>query len=398
MPMTVEALQRCVGDIDRFIDDAWARRPVHYPAADPDAFADLLTLDDVDYMVASMALRLPTFRLIKDGATLPESSYTKTGRAGSKPMTGLADPARIIRLFDQGATIVLQGMHRFWLPLARFCRELEVALGHPTQVNAYVTPPGSQGLAVHEDAHDVFVLQAFGTKHWEVWNTRPPQSTQSAAAVAADDPPAISAELQPGDAVYMPRRTPHAARTQETLSGHLTVGIPSITWRELLKEPLLGTLDAPEFDEPLPAGYHRDRERFAARVDERLAEVGRQLEKADPVEVAMRSADRFLTTRPPILRGALVALSRLASLDDRSVVRRREGSICETAMREGRLTVLLGDRALRMPGWCEPAILAIAERRSIQVSDLAPHLDLEGRLTLVRRLIREGLLEVVSGD
>jgi lysine-specific demethylase/histidyl-hydroxylase NO66 len=396
--MTLDALQRCVGDIDRFIDDVWARRPVHYPAADPEAFADLLTLDDVDFMVSSTALRLPTFRLIKDGATLPESSYTKTGRAGSKPMTGLADPARIFRLFDQGATIVLQGMHRFWLPLAQFCRQLEVALGHPTQVNAYITPPGSQGLAVHEDAHDVFVLQGFGTKHWEVWDTRPPQSTLTPAQVAADDPPAITAELQPGDAVYMPRRTPHAARTQETLSGHLTVGIPSITWRELLKEPLLGTLEAPEFDEPLPAGYHRDREGFAARVDERLAEVGRQLEKADPVEVAGRSVDRFLTTRPPVLRGGLVALSRLASLDDRSVVRRREGSICEPSMREGRLTVLLGDRAVSMPGWCEPAILAIAERPSIRVSDLAPHLDLEGRLTLVRRLVLEGLLEVGSGD
>jgi hypothetical protein len=103
-------------------------------------------------------------------------------------------------------------------------------------------------------------------------------------------------------------------------------------------------------------------------------------------------------TRPPLLRGGLVALSRLASLDDRSVVRRREGSICEPTMRGGRLTVFLGDRALSMPGWCEPAILAIAEGPSIRVSELAPYLDLEGRLTLVRRLVREGLLEVVSGD
>ncbi len=396
--MTVEALQRCVGDVDRFIDGAWARRPVHYPAADPQAFADLLTLDDVDLMVSSMALRLPTFRLIKDGATLPESSYVKTGRAGSKPMTGLADPPKILRLFDEGATIVLQGMHRFWPPLARFCRELEVALGHPTQVNAYVTPPGSQGLAVHEDSHDVFVLQAFGTKHWEVWDTRSPGSTLTPAEVSADGPPAISAELQPGDVMYMPCRTPHAARTQETLSGHLTVGIPTFTWRELLREPLLEILNAPDFDEPLPASYHRDREGFSALVNDRLEEIRRRLEKADPVDVAGRSVDRFLTTRPPLLRGGLVALARLASLDDQSVVRRRESSICELSMREGRLTALLGDRVLVMPGWCEPAMLTLVERGSIRISDLATHLDLEGRLTLVRRLVREGMLEVVSGD
>ena len=39
-------------------------------------------------MLSSMSLRLPTFRLIKDGKTLPESSYTKSGRTGSKTMTG----------------------------------------------------------------------------------------------------------------------------------------------------------------------------------------------------------------------------------------------------------------------------------------------------------------------
>ena len=93
--MAAPALERCVGDVQRFVDDVWARGPILREGADPDGFADLLTLDDVDHIVSSMALRLPAFRLIKNGATLPESMYTKSGRAGSKPMTGLADPARI---------------------------------------------------------------------------------------------------------------------------------------------------------------------------------------------------------------------------------------------------------------------------------------------------------------
>src|SRR4029453_5117375 len=119
--------------------------------------------------------------------------------------------------------------------------------------------------------------------------------------------------------------------------------VPYLPWGDVLKDPLLEILNAPEFDEPLPAAYHRDREAFAALVDDRLEESGPRLEKADPVDVAEGSVDRFLTTRPPILRGGLVALARLASLDDQSVVRRREVSICELSAREGRLTVFLGD-------------------------------------------------------
>jgi len=395
--MMTSALQRCVGDPHAFADGVWGRRPALRRASDPEAFSDLLTLDDVDQLISSAALRLPTFRLIQDGAPLPETAYTKSGRAGSRPLTGLADPARIFGLFDEGATIVLQGLHRFWLPLTRFCRDLEVELGHPTQVNAYITPPGSRGLAVHEDPHDVFVLQAFGIKQWDVWATR--TSREGDAKTAAEGAsPDISEDLRPGDALYMPRRTPHAAKTQETLSGHLTIGIPATTWRQVLRDVAETAWDAEAFDEPLPVGYHRDRPAFARHLEERMGEAVRVLEKGDPEEAADASIDRFLSTRPSILRGGLVARQTLDGIGDHSVVVRREGSICEPRVIPGgdRMTLLLGDRLLTLPARCEPAVRLIAERDRLLVQSLEPYLDEASRLVLVRRLIREGLLEVVG--
>jgi hypothetical protein len=392
------ALERCVGDVPRFTRELWGRRPDVHAGADPGGFADLLTLDDVDAMVSSMALRLPAFRLIKDGATLPESAYTKAGRAGSKPMTGLADPARIFALFDGGATIVLQGMHRYWLPLARFCRDLELALGHPTQVNAYITPPGSQGLAVHEDSHDVFVLQAFGAKAWEVWDTRPPGSKQGPAEVAEAAPPAIATELRPGDALYMPRRTPHGAKTQETLSGHITVGIPATTWREVAQSVVDQALGGVEFDESLPAAYHRDPIGFADLLDAKLGELARHVEKADTEAAATAFVDRFFVRRPSLLRGALVDAVNARSITDASTLRRRLGSIMEIRPGSDRVTLLLGDRSLRMPARCEPALRLIDEAGTVRPMDLSQWLDAAGRLVLIRRLVREGLLEVVGGD
>ena len=66
--------------------------------------------------------------------------------------------------FEDGATIVLQGLHLNWQPLAEFCRSLEAELGHPAQANAYFTPRSAQGLPVHHDTHDVFSLQVAGEK------------------------------------------------------------------------------------------------------------------------------------------------------------------------------------------------------------------------------------------
>ena len=80
------------------------------------------------------------------------------------------------------------------------------------------------------------------------------------------------------------------------------------------------------------------------------------------------------------------------------MVRRREGSICQVRVDPGgdRVTLLLGDRLLTLPARCEPAVRLIAESDRITVRELEPHLDEASRLVMVRRLIREGLLEVVG--
>jgi lysine-specific demethylase/histidyl-hydroxylase NO66 len=383
-----EALGRCVGDAERFVREHWAIQPLFHRSSKGRRFEDLLTLSDVDHMLSTMSLRTPAFRLVKDGTTLDPASYTRSVRTGSSTAPGVADPARIFRHFHEGATIVLQGMHRYWSPLARFCRDLELALGHPTQVNGYVTPPGSRGLAVHSDSHDVFVLQAFGRKSWEVYQPG-----------GEGEAPRMAIRLDPGDCLYMPKGTPHGARTQEVASGHLTVGILTYTWAGFFREALERIASEAELDEPLPVAFHRDRQGFQAAVEDRLQALRVRLDKADAQDLAERMIRKFLTTRPSLAAGTLEAIVGLESVTDRSVLRRRPGAICELQPRGDRLQVFLGDRELLMPTVAIPAMGLIAERETFLVGDLADHLDPESRLVLARRLIREGLLEVADpGD
>jgi hypothetical protein len=381
---TRSALERCIGDSAAFLARSWGRHPVHHRA--PDGFGDLLTFEDVDHVVSAMGLRVPAFRLVKDGETISTSAYTKLGRIGSAPVTGLADPARIFQLFEDGATIVLQGMHRFWLPLARFCRDLELELGHPTQVNAYITPPGSRGFDLHEDPHDVFVLQAFGRKHWEVFD---PGDAVGASASGAP----LSVELQPGDSLYIPKGGRHAARTQETVSGHLTIGIHAYEWADLVRE-LLKEIEKDEgFTERLPAGFHLDPASFTSAVTAKLEELARWVEKVDARDAARTMVRKFLTSRPSRLTGSLEGLLELDRLTDDSVLRRRTQSICHVEVEGGRLFAYLGDRELHMPVAIEGAMRLVEERAELRVRDFSPWLDDEGRLVLARRLIREGVLE-----
>ncbi|HTJ77282.1 MAG TPA: cupin domain-containing protein, partial [Acidimicrobiales bacterium] len=206
-----------MGDVGAFLQGSWTRSPVHRPRADEANFADLFSLDDVDRFVASSSPRLPTFRLVRDGTPLDPSTYTRSARIGSQPVSGIGDPARIFDEFRSGATIVFQGLQRSHPALTRFCRDLELELSHAVQANAYVTPAGSRGLGVHYDTHDVFVLQLSGTKSWVIYppvleDPLPSQPWKGTAADAGE--PCLSVELAAGDCLYVPRGFLHAAEAQ----------------------------------------------------------------------------------------------------------------------------------------------------------------------------------------
>jgi bifunctional lysine-specific demethylase and histidyl-hydroxylase NO66 len=392
------AVERCVGDAAAFVRDHWATGPLLRRGAGPEGFDDLLSLDGVDRFL-STSPRTPAFRLVKDGQPLPPAAYTKSGRIGSQPLADLADAGKVYDHFHAGATIVLQGLHRWWPPLTAFCRDLELFLTHPVQVNAYLTPLASRGLGVHHDTHDVFVLQVHGRKLWQVWDAAVPfplphQRKLPPGAEAPAGPPLVDAELAPGDCLYVPRGFRHAARTAQTASLHLTVGISTRNWNEILREVVELATEEAWFREGLPLGFADDPAALASSLAERVAELRRFLDKVDLDRVAGRTARRFWASRPPLLAGQLQQLLALDELDDATVVRRRPGVVCRLEVSGDRLTVLLGDRELAMPARLEPAMRRLLAAGSFAVADLAGLLDAPSRLVLVRRLVREGLLEV----
>lgn len=374
------ALDLLSGDAQTFLTKVWASR-THIHRTDPDRLVGLLSLADADHLLTGTAIRTPAIRMARDGAVLPESAYTRGGATvAGRPLTGLVDPRKALALFDDGATIVFQGLQRYWPPLTRLVAELELELGHPCQANAYLTPPGSQGFAVHSDSHDVFVFQTEGSKQWEVHGP--------------DGPEAVL--LEPGVSMYLPTGTPHAARAQDTVSLHVTLGINQLTWRGLVRrtvEPLLATVP----DTHLPAGHLDDPSLLAAALADRLAALAEEVRRVEPGVAAETEIRRFLTSRPSRLSGGLVDVLALRDeVAEDTLLRRRPGHPCVLLERSEQLEVLLGDRSLTVPGWLRPALEEIRSRESFTPADLSVHLDQQSRLVLCRRLVREGLLEVVS--
>lgn len=346
-------------------------------------------------------MRFPAIRVVKDGQTLAPTGYTKTVRLQSRDVDDFIDPGRVLQHFSDGATIVLQALHRHWEPLSHFCRELELELTHPVQVNVYLTPPHARGLSVHYDTHDVFVLQVSGSKLWKVWGSAMalPLAHQRRKGEFSDPgPPEIEVELTPGDCLYIPRGFLHAAETAASESTHMTVGILTYRWMDVMKTVMEGAADELFMREALPPGFAHAPEQHESEVAEMLARLAEWVRELDPGATARAFADKFWAGRSPVLTGQLHQVLALESLRDESLVCRRRGATCRVKLEDGDIVVILGDRRLRMPERLTSAIYQILESPQFKVAELDAHLDSEGRLVLVRRLIKEGLLEHALGD
>jgi hypothetical protein len=223
----------------------------------------------------------------------------------------------------------------------------------------------------------VFVFQTHGSKVWEVHEDGVPRTVV----------------LEPGVSMYLPTGTPHAARAQETVSLHVTIGINQVTWRQVLDRTVRRLVEEVG-DEHLPAGYLDDPAALRDGLAQRLERLADGLRGIDAATVATREVERFLTSRNPAQRGGLRDRIAVRDLHDDTLLTRRPGRPCVLVPAGDRLRVLLGDRELTVPGYLQPALEGVRVRATLRPRDLADLLDPESRLVLCRRLVREGLLEV----
>ncbi len=375
---TGDALRRAIEPIDEesFRREHWERRPLAVPRGEEGRFDDLLSVRDVERLVTETAIRAPAFRLVKAGAS--PSGYTTDLSWRPQPFTGTVRVDRVLEEFEDGATIVLQALHHSWLPLARYCRRLESELGHPVQANAYFTPRGSQGLPVHHDTHEVLSLQVAGHKRWLVYEPvleLPLKHQRYKPSMGAPGEAVMDVTLRAGDTLYLPRGWMHEALTSDSDSLHITIGVGVRPWVDAVRR----LLDELEWELPFRRSIDEEPDGLLELLAERL----------DVERVRRDARERLVRSRRPVLDGQLSELRALAALTVETPLERRETVIAEL---DGAALAFEG-RTLRFPDRiAEELEYLVTSDGPFTAADLPGSLDDDGRLVLVRRLVREGFL------
>lgn len=207
--------------VEEFLKHNWTSKAVFIPSEGQKKFARLFSWEKLNTLLNFHQFNYPELRLALDGKVLDES-----------------DNANLIQRCQDGATLIINGVHKHIPEIATFISEIKYDLGYGAQINAYCSWPGRQGFSSHYDTHEVFILQIEGRKEWHVFPDTlkyPLPDQKSASLPPPEGEPYLSCTLNPGDVFYIPRGHWHYAIALDEPSLHLTLGVHCKTGIDLLE-------------------------------------------------------------------------------------------------------------------------------------------------------------------
>ena len=374
---------------EAYFEEYWEKKPLVINRGKPDYFNLLLSFSEVDRVITTLDRGYPNITLKNaDKPGLTHADYTLDG--------GALDVARVYELFQRGSTITLAFLDTVIPELTLLCRSLESEFSCPLQTNVYMTPAGAQGASPHYDTHDVFVLQVAGSKRWTIFGTPvtlPLAGQEFDARVHEVGAATFEFELKAGDVAYIPRGVAHEARSTEAISLHITTGILRYTWADFLLEFFaLTSLQDAALRKALPPGFARSEfDRTQTRETLRgLLEKAWNMSSFDAVLDGF--IERFLSRCPPVLSGQLLQLARVDSLTEEDVAGARPGVIWRVRSDGASEVIETYGRTITFPSHAGEALRFALGHRRFVIRELPGRLDDAGKLTLIRRLIREGLV------
>jgi hypothetical protein len=371
----------------QFYGEVWEKRPF-LARGEPERLAGLFSSRDMGRLLHFLRPRAPEGMLLVKGSRLYDVNWMKPD--------GTPHLQRVRAAWRDGYTIVVNGMESLWEPVARLAASLQAQLHHPVDANLYFTPPGAQGFVPHFDVMDVLVLQLEGSKVWQVRERAalPLRDEHTDAPPDRLPPLILEEELKPGYVLYMPRGFVHAARTNQTASLHLTVGINVTTWIDLFAAAVSATRGDERFRGALPPGFLNG---TTGALRERFGELLGELQRHVALDGALAQlAEKLVVAKPAPPRDDL--LGEEAEIGPDSVVARRPGVLCRVLEGPGYAGIQYSGGKIMGPPKIAPALRYIEQNGRFTLRSLPGDLNEREKVVLARRLIGDGLLAVEMAE
>ena len=276
-----------------FFQDYWEKKFIHHSHADTGYFDKVLSIPDIDNFLCQQNLIPDGIKLMNKGTSIPAAGWTRSDTLIDGTIKTVVDPEKLLELFYKGATIIINSAERSISRLSDACLALEQELKFGVQSNIYITPPNSQGFAMHYDPHDIFLMQIKGPKKWLIYDTGEDLPIKYRSFSKA--PELVSKfDINTGDFLYIPRGTSHEAMSSEASTIHVNFSLKPVYGYHLIEElARIASQREKFFRQTIPHGFSSESERKAYLVTfkEKLSDL---IEKMEPELLLEKKAEHFV--------------------------------------------------------------------------------------------------------
>ncbi|MGW6216357.1 JmjC domain-containing protein [Streptomyces sp. NPDC055109] len=288
--MTITIVDEVLGDWSVFMH-YFNHAPFLRPAAlkvDPRSLLSTKRLNEILHLEG---LRPANLRVMTDGAPVHPGFYMRPVEFHTNFHSDCIDPKTVGEMFQEGATLIWNSLNHTEPALRAILCEMTDRFSCEGEVAAFMTPGGYSGIPAHQDTTENFVIQIEGTKRWKVWETRKSnhQIGEHVQEPGHHEEPIVDVTLQPGDVLYIPRGTPHAAVAENETSLHVSIILHPRTWGDILTGVISGALRELQETDFILLG--RD-QISAERLREKLQQLCSLISKIDEEREIARIGDR----------------------------------------------------------------------------------------------------------
>jgi hypothetical protein len=199
--------------------------------------------------------------------------------------------------------------------------------------------------------------------------------------------------LNSGDMLYIPRGLMHDAETTGELSMHITAGLLGYTWQDMLVEALIhhGAKDI-EFRKNLPVGFARQDVSGTDSLKQHVSVLLQDMVASMDVSSSLtRFTEKLQSDIRPNLPQQFNAILHLSEVGDETMVAIRPEVHFFLSDSEDKCRIHLFGSIIEFPAFMLPALNHVRQHNAFRVSELPDCVDENGKITFVKRLIKEGL-------
>ncbi len=379
-----------------FFENYWEKTLLHVQN-EPGRFSQYFSVREMDQWLASLRTGPPNSVIM---ARHDDGEMTTVKYRPEDVGLGLAYES-----MAQQSSLVLNHMADY-PSLAGVVKSLGKEFHADIGVNAYFTPKNARTFPIHTDDHDVLILHLEGEKVWHLHeysllqlklkqkkNLNFPEEWYGRNNTAE----LSEIRLTPGDLLYIPRGMPHYAVATNSACLHLTISITPLSWMDFIKIAAEQVaIHSQAVRRTLPPGFVTD-ETLCGQMRQHYISVMEAFRKHASFDDVLAVVKRNRVTFQAFpADGHLNQIMQIEDLKADSQVERRPSVLCVVdeifdAERNKKIAIFFGYQRVVGPLHLRRGLEFICANPRFKVSDI-PGLDEKGQLTLVRRLIREGLL------